>query len=327
MKIMKRQQTFGDIEYEAKKRMTKREIFLNRMDEIVPWKLWTNIVEPYYPKGERGRPPKGIELMLRMYFLQIWFSLSDEMVEDSIYDSQSMRRFLGINFLEENAPDATTLLKFRHLLEEHKLCEKMFKELENILLSKGIMMQEGTIVDATIIAAPSSTKNNKKERVPEMKSTKKGNQWHFGMKAHIGVDTKSGLVHTVETTSANVHDIEMTEKLIHGNEKTLHGDAGYLGVEKREGMPQDIDYQINVRPSSIKKLEESEQQAAKDLQHAKSSVRAFVEHPFHILKDTFGFRKTRYRGISKNLNRLNILFASVNLLMCARRGMALHNLL
>jgi IS5 family transposase len=280
---MRQQQTFGDIEYQAKRRMTKRELFLNKMEEIVPWKQWTNLVEPYYPKGERGRPPKGIEIMLRMYFLQIWFSLSDEMVEDLIYDSQAMRRFLGINFLEENAPDATTLLKFLHLLEEHKLCEKMFKQLKEILIRNGIIMQEGTIVDATIIAAPSSTKNEKKERDPEMKSTKKGNQWHFGMKAHIGVDKTSGLVHTVETTSANVHDIEMTENLLHGKEKTLHGDAGYLGVEKREGMPRNIDYQINVRPSSIKKLPENEQEAAKEIQHEKSSVRAFVEHPFHIL--------------------------------------------
>jgi IS5 family transposase len=316
---MRLQQTFEDIEYQAKKRITKREAFLEKMDKIVPWKQWIELIEPYYPKGERGRPPIGIEVMLRMHLLQVWFTLSDELIEDSIYDSQAMRRFIGINILEENSPDATTLLKFRHLLEEHELCKKMFKQLKNILITNGIMMQEGTIVDATIIAAPSSTKNEKKERDPEMKSTKKGNQWHFGMKAHIGVDAKSGLVHTVETTAANVHDIEMTEKLLNGKEKTLHGDAGYLGVEKREGMPQDVDYQINIRPSSIKKLPENEQEAAKELQHAKSSVRAFVEHPFHILKNTFGFKKTRYRGIDKNSDRLNILFASVNLLICARR--------
>jgi IS5 family transposase len=316
---MRLQQTFEDIEYKAKKRITKREAFLEKMDKIVPWKQWIELIEPYYPKGERGRPPIGIEVMLRMHLLQVWFTLSDELIEDSIYDSQAMRRFIGINILEENSPDATTLLKFRHLLEEHELCKKMFKQLKNILITNGIMMQEGTIVDATIIAAPSSTKNEKKERDPEMKSTKKGNQWHFGMKAHIGVDAKSGLVHTVETTAANVHDIEMTEKLLNGKEKTLHGDAGYLGVEKREGMPQDVDYQINIRPSSIKKLPENEQEAAKELQHAKSSVRALVEHPFHILKNTFGFKKTRYRGIDKNSDRLNILFASVNLLICARK--------
>lgn len=320
---MNKQQTFSDIEYSTQKRTTKRESFLEKMQNIVPWTAWVNIIKPFYPTGERGRPPIELEVILRMYLLQVWFSLSDEMLEDSIYDSQSMRRFLGINLLEQRVPDATTLLHFRHLLEKHNLSTKMFAQLNQILLENGIMMQKGTIVDATIISAPCSTKNKEKERDPDMKSTKKGNQWHFGMKAHIGVDKDSGLVHTIETTGANVHDVTMTSKLLHGKEETLHGDAGYLGANNQDEMPV-LDYQINVRRSSIAKLPEDEQPAAKELQHAKSSVRAIVEHPFHILKNTFGFKKTRYRGISKNHSRLNILFASVNLLMCARRGIVLH---
>lgn len=320
---MREQQTFGDIEYNNKKRKTRREMFLEQMEAVIPWQQWVKLIEPYYPKGEHGRPPKGIEVMLRMYLLQVWFTLSDEMLEDSIYDSQSMRKFVGINFLEENVPDATTLLKFRHLLEKHELTKKMFSQINDALSKSGCLMKEGTIVDATIIAAPSSTKNKENQRDPEMHQTKKGNQWYFGMKAHIGVDSKSGMVHTVEATAANEHDITLTSKLLHGAEKIVYADAGYTGVNERPEIKEEhaeVEWKVAIRRSSILKMEDSpEKDALIKAEHDKASIRAIVEHQFHIIKDTFGFRKVRYRGISKNLSLLNILFASSNLLLFARR--------
>jgi IS5 family transposase len=195
------------------------------MATMVPWGKWVAIIEEHYPKGDRGRPPMGAEKMLRMYLLQIWFNLSDELMEDSLYDSQSMRQFVGINLVTEAVPDATTLLKFRHLLEEHGIAKKLFEELKSELIKSGKMMKEGTIVDATIFDAPSSAKNEKKERDPGMHQTKKGNQWYFGMKGHIGTDAESGLVHTGEATPANVHDIVVAEKLLHGEEKAMYGDS------------------------------------------------------------------------------------------------------
>ena len=318
---MTNQKSFGDLEYEGKKRTTKREKFLNIMEEIIPWDEWVEFVRPYYPKGERGRPPKEIETMLRMYLLQVWYSLSDEMLEDSIYDSQSMRRFVGINFLEENVPDATTLLKFRHMVEENGLSKQIFDAIKGVLVKCGRMMKEGTIVDATLIDAPSSTKNLKKERDPEMKQTKKGNQWYFGFKSHVGVDAESGLVHSVETTAANVHDVTMTAKLLHGEEKAVYGDSGYLGAEKQEdikGKIDEIKWNIALRRSTIGKLPPEEREAAKAIEHKKASIRAKVENPFHIIKNIFGFRKTRYRGIAKNHSLLYMLYVSANLLMYAR---------
>jgi IS5 family transposase len=217
-----------------KKRTTKREAFLNMMDNIIPWSEWVELIRPFYPKGEQGRPPLGIELMLRMYLLQIWFCLSDEMTEDSLYDSYSMRRFMGLNSPEQRVPDATTLLKFRHLLEENHLGEKIFDEINGLLEAKGCMMHGGTIVDATILNAPSSTKNASGERDPEMHSTQKGGQWYFGMKAHIGVDAGSGYTHTVEVTAANEHDITKASELIRDDDEVVYGDSGYQGIEKRE---------------------------------------------------------------------------------------------
>ncbi|MDR3628327.1 MAG: IS5 family transposase [Ignavibacteriaceae bacterium] len=321
-----KQQTFSDVEYANRRKKTKRDEFLEIMEEIIPWDEWVSYVEPYYPEGKRGRPPMGIEKMLRMYLLQIWFNLSDEGVEDAIYDSYAMRKFMGINFMNEQVPDATTLLNFRHLIEESGLGKAYFAAINRCLEECGHMMKGGTVVDATIINAPSSTKNASKSRDPEMCQTKKGNQWYFGMKCHIGVDAGTGYIHSIEATAANIHDIAEAANLIRPDDEVVYGDAGYLGIEKRPEIVEDkhksqIDYRINQRPGKVNGFEEG---PGRDwlcyMEHQKSSVRAKVEHPFHIIKNTFGFSKVCYRGIAKNLNRLYLLAASANLLMCARSG-------
>ena len=257
-----KQQTFSDIEYSSRKRKTKREEFLEIMDEIIPWDEWVSVIVPFYPSGKRGRPPKGIEKMLRMYLLQVWFNLSDEGTEDAIYDSYAMRKFVGINFLEEDAPDATTLLKFRRLLEKHGINKLFFEAINRVMVETGHMLKGGTVVDATIINASPSTKNEEKQRDPEMHQTKKGNEWRFGMKCHIGVDAFSGLVHTIEVTSANVHDVSVAAKLIREDDEVVYGDSGYLGIDKREEVVSDehlssIDYRINRRPSSLQKVSDN----------------------------------------------------------------------
>ena len=257
-----KQQTFSDYEYSNRKRKTKREEFLEIMDEIIPWDEWISVIVPYYPSGKRGRPPIGIEIKLRMYLLQVWFNLSDEGTEDAIYDSYAMRKFVGINFLEEDVPDATTLLKFRRLLEKHGLNKIFFEAINHVMVETGHMLKGGSVVDATIINAPSSTKNAQKQRDPEMHQTKKGSEWRFGMKCHIGVDAFSGLVHTIEVTPANVHDIAVASKLIREDDDVVYGDSGYLGLEKREEIVSDehlsaIDYRINRRPNSPQKVSDS----------------------------------------------------------------------
>jgi transposase, IS5 family len=275
---MEKQGSFSDIEYNGKKKTTRRERFLQMMEAMVPWRKWVTIIEGNYPKGDRGRPPIGAEKMLRMYLLQIWFNLSDELMEDSLYDSQSMRQFVGINLLTEVVPDATTLLKFRHVLEEHGIAKRLFDELKSELIKSGKMMKEGTIVDATIFDAASSTKNEKKERDPEMHQTKKGNQWYFGMKGHIGADAESGLVHTVEATPANVHDIVVAEKLLHGEEKVVRGDSAYTGLENRDEMKTahpDVECQTALRPGTVSRMEDSpEKERLIEEEHAKASIRA-----------------------------------------------------
>lgn len=321
--------TLSDIEYARRKRTTKREEFLRIMNDIIPWDEWVAYIVPHYPKGERGRPPKGIELMLRMYLLQCWFCLSDEGLEDAIYDSYAMRTFMGINFIDEQVPDATTLLKFRHLLERHDIGKVFFDAIANTLERCGYMMRGGTIVDATLISAPSSTKNEKKERDPEMHQTKKGNEWHFGMKCHIGVDAGSGYVHSLETTAANIHDITVAHELIREDDEVVYGDSGYIGIEKREEVKTNPDlskkeYRINRRHKSVQRLPEGHIDWEKEIERRKSSVRSKVEHPFLILKRYFGFAKTVYRGLAKNTHRLHTLFASINLLMCARAGRPLR---
>lgn len=316
------QQSFSDYEYSCRKKKTKREEFLDVMENIIPWDEWVEFVRPYYPDGKRGRPVKGIEKMLRMYLLQVWFNLSDEGIEDAVYDSYAFRKFMGINFTEEQVPDATTLLKFRHLLEKNHIGEQMFKAINYVLEQGGAMMKGGTIVDATIINAPSSTKNREKTRDPEMHQTKKGNEWRFGMKCHVGVDAGSGYVHTITATAANVHDITETHKLLREDDEVMYGDSGYIGIQKRPEISEnehfkDINYQITRRPKSLPEVSDSAIDWERYIDSRKSSVRAKVEHVFHIVKNRFGFQKVRYRGIAKNLHKLNILFASANLLMYA----------
>jgi len=316
--------SFSAAEFANKKKVTGREKFLARMEEVVPWGKLTAVIEPFYPKGERGRPPIGLERMLRVYFLQQWFSLADEALEDAIYDSQAMRGFTGIDLGSEGVPDATTLLKFRHLLERNNLCQSLFGAINADLQARGLLLRAGTLVDATLIAAPSSTKNKKKKRDPEMHQTRKGNQWYFGLKAHVGVDRDSKLVHRVAVTAAHVSDLSQTVHLLHGEETQVHADAGYVGVEKRAeiiALDRVIDWQIARKRGAIKKMAEGlEKEALKSVEKAKASVRAFVEHPFHIVKNLFRHRKTRYRGLAKNQHQLFTLFALANLVIADRKA-------
>lgn len=322
------QQTFSDIEYSNRKKKTKREAFLNSMEQIIPWQYWVDFIVPYYPSGKRGRPPKDIETMLRMYLMQNWFTLSDEGIEDAIYDSYAMREFMQIDFFTEQVPDATTLLHFRHLIEDNKIGEMIFNDVKSRLDKAGLIMHGGTIIDATIIQAPSSTKNKDGKRDPEMHQTKKGKQWYHGMKIHSGVDAGSGYIHSITATAANVHDIEEASKLIREDDEVVYGDSGYSGVAKREEILSDehlskIEFRTNVRPSSIKATDSySGINWDKVIENRKSSTRCKVEHPFLIVKKQFGYGKVAYRGIAKNLNRFNVLFASTNLVMCSRANRA-----
>lgn len=323
---MSNQYTFSDMEYSNRRKVTAREKFLTQMDEIIPWEDWVAIIQPYYPNNNRGRRPIGIETMLRMYLMQVWFSLSDIGVEDAIYDSYAMRNFMHINFLEEQVPDSTTLLHFRHLLEEHDIGKAIFEDIKQKLEDAGLMMHGGTIVDASIIKAPSSTKNQKKERDPEMHQTKKGNQWYHGMKVHIGVDAGSGHIHSVTATPANAHDVTESANLIRQDDDVVYGDSGYLGIMNQAAIQENphfsgIDYRINTRPSSLKISKDYKGiNWDKEIEHRKSSTRCKVEHAFLIVKQQMGYSKVAYRGIAKNLNRFFVLFGSANLIMCIRGG-------
>jgi IS5 family transposase len=323
---MTHQTSFSQAEFADKKKITRRERFLARMEEIIPWASLLAVLEPFYPKGERGRPPIGLERMLRIYFLQQWYGLADEALEDAIYDSQAMRGFARIDLAADGVPDATTLLKFRRRLETHDLCKGLFTAINADLTARGLMMRAGTLVDATLIAAPPSTKNKEKQRDPEMHQTRKGNQWYFGMKAHIGADRDSKLVHTVVVTAANVSDITKTAELLHGQETQVHADAGYTGVEKREeitALVRPIDWQIARKRGQIKKMEAGpEKETLKATEKAKAAVRAFVEHPFHIIKNIFRHRKVRYRGLAKNGHQLYTLFGLANVVIGARQATA-----
>ncbi|MFV0466765.1 MAG: IS5 family transposase [Lachnospiraceae bacterium] len=320
------QLTLTDIEYSNRKKKTRREEFLDAMEEIIPWKYWADMIRPYYFSNTRGRKPIGIEAMLRMYLMQIWFNLSDEGVEDAIYDSYAMRSFMHIDFNDQQVPDATTLLKFRHMLEKNKIGEKIFADVNKRLDESGLMMHGGTIVDASIIAAPKSTKNQEGKRDPEMHQTKKGNEWYFGMKVHAGVDAATGYVHTLTGTSANIHDVSETSKLIRKDDHVVYGDSGYLGAPAHDEIKNDevlsmIEFRINKRPSSLKMADNfNGLNWEKKMEHEKSAVRCKVEHPFLIVKKHMGYAKVVYRGIEKNMNRFNLLFASANLIMCSRSG-------
>jgi len=320
-----KQISFSEAEFAAKRPVTRRERFLADMEQVIPWQDVLAIIEPYYPKGKRGRPPIGLERMLRVYLVQQWYGLSDEGVEDAITDSQALRGFVRIDLSREAAPDATTLLQFRHLLEEKDLSKAIFAAINAQLTAKGLMMREGTIADATILAAPPSVKNEAKARDPEMHQTKKGNQWHFGMKAHIGVDAESGLVHTVVGTAANAADVTQTAEVLHGEETTVYLDAGYTGVEKREELrDRDIDWQVASKLKAIPK-ESQLGPLLRRLESVKASIRSKVEHPFHIVKNLFSHRKVRYRGLKKNTAQLHILFALANLVIAKRQLLALHS--
>lgn len=320
---MTHQTTFAQAEFSAKKKRTRREEFLARMEEVIPWGKLLAVIAPHYPKGERGRPPMGLERMLRVYFLQQWYGLADEALEDALYDSQALQRFARIELGAEGVPDATTLLKFRRLLESHDLCKALFTAINADLAARGLLLREGTLVDATLIAAPTSTKNEHRKRDPEMHQTKKGSEWHFGMKAHIGVDAASGLVHTLVTTAAHVADIAKTTELLHGKEEIVYADAGYTGIEKRpeiQELTQAIHWMVAKRRGIFKKMAEGmEKELLWAEEYAKASVRAIVEHPFQTIKNVFGYDKVRYRGLAKNESRLYTLFASANLLVAGRK--------
>ena len=316
------QPSFTDVEYGNRRRTSRREQFLDTMDATIPWQVWVGLIEPHYyadRPGKRGRKAKPIALMLRMYLLQIWFNLSDEGVEDAIYDSYAMRKFMRLDFAVEQVPDATTLLHFRHLLEEHQLGEQLLAAQNEIFEAQGWIMRGGSIVDATIIAAPSSTKNATGTRDPEMHQTRKGNQWYFGMKAHIGVDAGTGYVHSLTCTAANVHDLDEVVHLVRPDDEVVYCDAGYQGAGKRPAVLADEHLSsIEWRTAAYKGVLRSMPDHDREVQSRQAGVRAKVEHPFLIVKRDFGFAKTRYRGIAKNLHHLQMLFASANWLMRAR---------
>lgn len=293
-------------------KQTRRAVFLTEMNRVVPWQELCALIEPVYPKAGNGRPPVGLERMLRIYFLQNWFNLSDPAVEEALYDSLSMREFVGIDLGREGAPDETTVCKFRHLLEQHELGKRLFEEIGRHLQSKGLKVSTGTIVDATIISAPSSTKNRDRARDPEMHQTKKGNQWYFGMKAHIGVDSKNKLIHSVVATPANEHDKHSIPDLLHGNERRVYGDSAYSSQKEliAAAAPKARDF-TNKKGTRSKTLTEQE----RETNRRKSSVRAKVEHAFLVIKRIFGFAKVSYRGLMKNGNRLFVVAALANLFM------------
>jgi len=298
-------------------RRTRKAVFLEEMDAVVPWARLLALIEPYYPQGLSGRPPFALETMLRTYLMQQWFSLSDPAMEEAFFDTPLLREFAGLAD-NDRLPDESTILRFRHRLEKHKLTEELLKEVNEMLEQRGLLLKRGTVVDATLIAAPSSTKNKDKARDPEMHSSQKGKQWYFGMKAHIGVDAHSGLVHTVRCTSGNEHDITQAHRLLHGQEKTVWADAGYQGVEKRPGADPNVTWHVAMRPGKRKALKQVGTAMAEALDKAeklKASVRAKVEHQFRVIKRQFGYVKVRYRGLKKNAAQLNRLFALSNLWM------------
>lgn len=324
---MNKQLTLSAISDELAQAKTKKKEFLERIEQIVPWDNWLEIIEPHYYKGERGNKPYELELMLRLYVLQNLYDLSDMQTSEQAIDSRAFSEFCGIDSSNQ-VPDGDTVGRFRNILIESGLQEKLFKQVVWALQKNGMILKKGTIVDSTIINAPSSTKNKEKKRDPDAHQTKKGNEWRFGYKAHIGVDKDSGLVHDVVVTGANVHDVTVTSQLLTGEEEDVHGDSGYIGAEKREDAitrnkdGKRIKYKINRKPSQIKRLSKSGQYKAKKAEHKKSSVRAKVEHVFGVVKGLFGYRKTRYRGLRKQTAKLNMMFALANLYLADKRCLA-----
>jgi len=315
-----RQQTFASDDFEKYRKKTRKEIFLEEMDHIIPWKALSKVIKPYYPtpKGA-GRRPIGIQRMLRIHFLQHWFELSDPGAEEALYDSRAMRKFVGIDLGKETVPDETTILNFRHLMERHNLGDEMFRLVNVYLAENGLKVSRGTIVDATIINAPTSAKNKDKARDPDMHQTRKGNQWYFGMKTHIGVDNQTKLIHSVAVTAANVHDSQLLGDLLHGDETHVWGDSAYAGQKKLlyEKAPYAKDF-TQKKGSRYRKLTEAEQSANR----YKSKIRSRVEHVFGVMKRQFGFTKARYRGLEKNAQCVFTKCGLINLVLAKKTLLA-----
>ncbi len=312
---MDQQLSFSDAEFTQKRRQTRKEIFLARMDKLIPWHRLETIIEPHYPKPGNGRRPYPLSTMLRIHCLQQWYSLSDPAMEDALYEIASMRLFAGLS-LDKAIPDRTTIMNFRHLLEAHNLARAIFTDVNQWLTESGIVLKEGSLVDATIIEAPTSTKNQTGQRDPQMHQTRKGNQWYFGMKAHIGVDARTGLTHSLATTAANEHDLNQANNLLHGDEQFVFADAGYRGAEKRKALTTDaVQWHIAEQPGKLKRLRKHPRinKVILKTEYLKASIRAKVEHPFRIIKCQFGFIKARYRGLRKNDGKLAMLFALANM--------------
>lgn len=311
-----KQVSFASLAYESKKKQTRKEKFLTEMDRIIPWKKLTRLIEPHYPKAGNGRPPMGVEKMLRIYFMQQWFNLSDPAMEDALYDVQSMGRFAGIDLNQDPVPDESTILRFRHLLEEHDLTARLLEATCGYLEEKGLFLREGTIVDATLIAAPSSTKNKERKRDPEMTQTKKGNRWYFGMKAHTGTDPENRVVHTIVATTAKVHDSQVMEDLLHGDEEAIWGDKAYAGeTRKTEFEERGVRWCVSKKAARGQTLSQKEKNHNRRL----SKTRARGEHPFHVIKCLWGHEKVRYRGIAKNAAQLFTLFSLANLYLVRKK--------
>lgn len=302
---------------------TRRREFLGEMERVVPWTELVALVAPYMPDGRRGRPPFAVEPMLRIHFMQQWFNLSDPAMEDALHDVPLFREFAGLGGWDDRVPDESTILRFRHLLEQHKLAPQILQVVNQLLTAKGLLLKSGTVVDATLIAAPSSTKNASGERDPEMKQSKKGNQWYFGMKAHIGADADSGLVHTVRGTAGSVNDVVEANSLLHGQEIEAWGDAGYQGAHKRPDARAGVNWNVAMRPGQRSALDRNDprQRLIDQIERIKARIRAKVEHPFRVVKRLFGHVKVRYRGLAKNTAQLHTLFALANLWMAKRKLM------
>ena len=324
---MDKQPSLSALSDELSQVRTKKREFLAEIDRIVPWEKWISIIKPYYYKGERGNEPYDLERMLRIYLVQNLYNLSDMATVAEVIDSRAFSDFCGVESINQ-VPDGDTLGHFRNILLRNGIQQELFTQVVELLMQRGLILKRGTIVDSTFIEAPSSTKNEKKERDPQAHSAKKGNTWHFGYKAHIGVDKESGLVHTVKVTAANEHDVTVTSELLTGEEEEVYGDSGYLGAEKRpEALKKNkagksVHYKINRRPSQSKNKSARSQAQIKRHEHEKSSVRAKVEHVFAVVKLQLRFRKTRYRGLRKQIAKMNIMFALANLILADRPCLA-----
>ena len=315
------QLTFASLAYRSKKKVTRREKFLQEMEAVIPWRELEVAIEPCYPEAGNGRPPIGLNRMLRIYFMQQWFQLSDPGMEDALYDSESMRRFAGIELGHDPVPDETTILKFRHLLEQNNGTQELFSEVQRYLQEKGLVIREGTIVDATLIDAPTSRKNETKQRDPEMSQVKKGNEWYFGMKAHIGAETSRGLVHTVVCTTARVHDSRVIDDLLHGDEEVIYGDRAYhSAARKADFESRGIAWKVAKHANQYRPLTKRQRQWNRTV----SRVRAKGEHAFGVVKHLWGYTKVRYKGIAKNTCQLFTLFALANLYLVRRELLKLR---